>query len=51
MDQSKSVSKIETMPDKIFRVVLKHLAVEDVFNLGETSKRLSFIIFFLTHVK
>ena len=44
MDQSKSVSKIETIPDEIFRVIFKHLAVEDVFNLGETSKRLSFIV-------
>ena len=44
MNQSERVSKIETIPEEIFRVIFKHLTVEDIFNLGETSKRMNLVV-------
>ena len=44
MDQFKNVSKIETIPEEIFREIFLHLSSKDIFSLGETSKRLSYIV-------
>ena len=44
MNQSERVSKIETIPEEIFRVIFTHLPAEDIFNLDETSKRMKFVV-------
>ena len=38
------MSKTETLPEKIFRDSFNHFSSKNIFNLGETSKRMQFIV-------
>ena len=45
MDRVKSISIIERLPEEIFReFIFKYISSEDVFNLGETSKKMKAIV-------